>query len=127
MVGSGILVGSGVAEAVGVAVAVSVIVTVGVSVGMGVGGMSGVGVGGMEVGMGSVGIKVDRGMAGEYVNPANAIIDKQSRITSTARILNCGQVRPRKGLFCLLGDGCIQEPFTGGEEHKKLCWNWYYQ
>jgi len=126
MVGSGILVGTAEAEGVKVAAAVSVGVTVGVSVGLGVGVMVGVGEGGAEVGTGSVGITVGIGMDGENVNQANAIIEKQSRITSTARILNCGQVRPMRGLFCLLGDGCIQEPFTGQIKRKKCCQNWIY-
>jgi hypothetical protein len=114
MVGSGILVGVEVA----VAVAVSVGVAVGVSVGLGVWVMAGVAVGGTEVGLGRVGIKVGSGILGENAIPANAITDKQNKTARTARILNCGTVRPKKAFFCFWGDIGIQEPFTGGMERK---------
>jgi len=126
-VGSGIPVAVAVAVAVEVSVAVSEGVTVGGSVGTGVGVAGRGGVGGMEVGTGRVGIKVGSGMEGENVNPAIAMTVKHSRVTSAARIPNCGQVRPRKVFFCLSGDGCIHEPFTGRVKHKKRCWNWYYR
>jgi len=107
-VGSGVIVGVAVAVSVGVAVGVAVEV----AVGLGVGVMVDVGFGGMEVGLGRVGIKV-----GKDAGRANAIIpiainNRHSNKTRTARILNCSQVRFKKGFFGLSGDLGIQEPST---------------
>ena len=121
----GVEVGSGIIVAVGVIVAVKVGVTVGVAVGLGVCVMVAVGVGGMEVGLGRVGIKVGKRKVGANAIIPIAIKQRHSRTTRTARILNCGQVRPKKGFPGLLGDLVIQEPFTGLILRNKMSRNFH--
>jgi hypothetical protein len=118
MVGSGML--------VAVAEAVFVGVTVGVAVGLGVCVRLGVAVGGMEVGSGSVGIKLGKRTVGVNAIFPNAITARHSRTTRTARIPNCGHVRLKKGLLDPSEDPGIQDPFTSRVFRNKGNRNYYH-
>jgi hypothetical protein len=89
---------------VGVKVCVAVGVKVGVDVGVEVGGR------GVPVGLGSVGIKVGRGVFGKIANPRKTKNKRQNSKTRTARILSCKYVIPKNLLLDPFEDGSIHEP-----------------